>query len=97
MTMVRCYAINYEILTILALPLTSLPMAVTCIQFNPVDDDYFISGSLDAKVRIWNVPDRQVVDWSDSREMVTAASYTPDGQVPTRKRISSNFKYMSNL
>ncbi|KAG6401070.1 hypothetical protein SASPL_137915 [Salvia splendens] len=53
---------------------------VTCIQFNPVDDDYFISGSLDAKVRIWNVPDRQVVDWSDSREMVTAASYTPDGQ-----------------
>ena len=58
-------------------------MTVTCIQFNPVDDDYFISGSLDAKVRIWNVPDRQVVDWSDSREMVTAASYTPDGQVPT--------------
>ncbi|KAL1539512.1 WD repeat-containing protein 44-like isoform X1 [Salvia divinorum] len=53
---------------------------VTCIQFNPVDDNYFISGSLDAKVRIWNVPDRQVVDWSDFREMVTAASYTPDGQ-----------------
>ncbi|XP_047956713.1 WD repeat-containing protein 44-like isoform X2 [Salvia hispanica] len=47
---------------------------------NDYDDDYFISGSLDAKVRIWNVPDRQVVDWSDSREMVTAASYTPDGQ-----------------
>ncbi|OEL27932.1 WD repeat-containing protein 44 [Dichanthelium oligosanthes] len=53
---------------------------VTCIQFNPVDDRYFISGSLDAKVRIWSIPDRQVVDWTDLNEMVTAASYTPDGQ-----------------
>ncbi|PIA30656.1 hypothetical protein AQUCO_05400035v1, partial [Aquilegia coerulea] len=53
---------------------------VTCIQFNPIDDRYFISGSLDAKVRIWSIPDRQVVDWNDLHEMVTAASYTPDGQ-----------------
>ncbi|XP_068662553.1 uncharacterized protein [Aristolochia californica] len=53
---------------------------VTCIQFNPVDDRYFISGSLDAKVRIWSIPDHQVVDWSDLHEMVTAACYTPDGQ-----------------
>ncbi|RCV37434.1 hypothetical protein SETIT_8G062400v2 [Setaria italica] len=53
---------------------------VTCVQFNPVDDGYFISGSLDCKVRIWSVPDRQVVDWSDVSDMVTAACYTPDGQ-----------------
>jgi WD40 repeat protein len=56
-------------------------MAVTCIQFNPMDDDYFISGSLDAKVRMWNIPARLVVDWTDIHEMVTAVSYTPDGQV----------------
>lgn len=54
---------------------------VTCIQFNPMDDRFFISGSLDAKVRIWSVPDHQVVDWSDLHEMVTAACYAPDGQV----------------
>ncbi|CAL1385359.1 unnamed protein product [Linum trigynum] len=53
---------------------------VTCIQFNPVDDSYFISGSLDSKVRIWSIPDRQVVDWNDVHEIVTAACYTPDGQ-----------------
>ncbi|GER57261.1 WD-repeat protein [Striga asiatica] len=53
---------------------------VTCIQFNPVDEDYFMSGSLDGKVRIWNIPNRHVVDWMDLHEMVTAASYTPDGQ-----------------
>ncbi|KAK4776572.1 hypothetical protein SAY86_005260 [Trapa natans] len=53
---------------------------VTCIQFNPLDDRYFISGSLDSKVRIWSIPDRQVVDWADIHEMVTAACYTPDGE-----------------
>lgn len=58
-----------------------LGLTVTCIQFNPTDDDYFISGSLDAKVRIWNIPDRYVVDWTDIHEMVTSACYTPDGQV----------------
>lgn len=56
-------------------------LAVTCIHFNPVDDNYFISGSLDAKVRIWSVTNRQVVDWVDFHEMVTAACYAPDGQV----------------
>ncbi|XP_061369252.1 uncharacterized protein LOC133312115 [Gastrolobium bilobum] len=53
---------------------------VTCVQFNPMDDDYFISGSLDAKVRMWNISARLVVDWTDIHEMVTAVSYTPDGQ-----------------
>lgn len=55
--------------------------AVTCIQFNPLDDNYFISGSLDAKIRLWNIPVRQVVDWTDLHEMVTASSFTPDGLV----------------
>lgn len=55
--------------------------AVTCVQFNPVDDSYFLSGALDDKLRIWNIADHQVVDWIDLREMVTAVSYTPDGEV----------------
>ncbi|NP_001345786.1 uncharacterized protein LOC100193671 [Zea mays] len=54
---------------------------VTCIQFNPVDDNFFISGSLDEKVRIWSVRDRKIEDWNDLHEMVTAACYSPDGQV----------------
>uniref|UniRef100_A0A0A9D7E3 Uncharacterized protein n=1 Tax=Arundo donax TaxID=35708 RepID=A0A0A9D7E3_ARUDO len=53
---------------------------VTCIQFNPVDDRYFISGSLDQKVRIWSIPKHEIVDWVDLHEMVTAACYTPDGK-----------------
>lgn len=59
----------------------NLCVAVTCIHFNPVDDDHFISGSLDGKVRIWNISDRKVMDWTDLHEMVTATCYSPDGEV----------------
>ncbi|KAL4591341.1 hypothetical protein LXL04_004299 [Taraxacum kok-saghyz] len=54
--------------------------SANCAGINPVDERYFISGSLDSKVRIWSIPDHHVVDWNDMKEMVTAASYTPDGQ-----------------
>ncbi|XP_060203928.1 uncharacterized protein LOC132632112 isoform X2 [Lycium barbarum] len=53
---------------------------VTCIQFNPVNDEYFISGSIDGKVRIWAVNSGQVMDWTDIRDIVTAVSYRPDGK-----------------
>jgi WD40 repeat protein len=55
--------------------------AVTSVQFNPVDDDHFISGSIDGKVRIWSASQCQVVDWADARGIVTAVCYQPDGQV----------------
>ncbi|KAL0382454.1 UNVERIFIED_CONTAM: WD repeat-containing protein 44 [Sesamum calycinum] len=53
---------------------------VTCIQFNPVNDDYFISGSIDGKVRIWTIGGCRVVDWAETRDIITAVSYCPDGQ-----------------
>lgn len=53
---------------------------VTCIQFNHVDDNYFISGSIDGKVRIWTIPGYEVVDWTDIKEIVTAVCYQPDGK-----------------
>ncbi|XP_010245259.1 PREDICTED: transcription initiation factor TFIID subunit 5-like [Nelumbo nucifera] len=53
---------------------------VTCIQFNPLDDGYFISGSIDGKVRIWGVSDGRVVDWADVQDLVTAICYQPDAQ-----------------
>lgn len=68
-------------------------MPVTCIQFNPVDENYFISGSLDAKVRIWSIPNRQLVDWSDLREMITVICYTPDDQVTALKSSFSMKKF----
>ncbi|OVA06324.1 WD40 repeat [Macleaya cordata] len=53
---------------------------VTSVHFNPVDDNYFISGSIDGKVRIWAIPDCQVIDWTDVKEIVTAVCYRPNGQ-----------------
>ncbi|KAK1325598.1 hypothetical protein QJS10_CPA01g02460 [Acorus calamus] len=53
---------------------------VTCVQFNPVKEDYFISGSIDGKVRIWAIPGCRVVNWIDVKEIVTAVCYRPDGQ-----------------
>jgi len=55
--------------------------SVTCIQFNPADENYFISGSVDGKVRIWDIPRREVLDWTDVKEIVTAVCYRPDGKV----------------
>lgn len=54
---------------------------MTCVDFNPVDDNYFISGSIDGKVRIWEVHRHKVVDWTDIRDIVTAVCYRPDGKV----------------
>uniref|UniRef100_A0A7N0VM58 Uncharacterized protein n=1 Tax=Kalanchoe fedtschenkoi TaxID=63787 RepID=A0A7N0VM58_KALFE len=52
---------------------------VTSVQFNPENEDYFISGSIDGKVRIWEVQGCQVVDWTDTKEIITAVCYRPDG------------------
>lgn len=54
---------------------------VTCIQFNPVDENYFISGSIDGKVRIWGASEKRVVDWVDARDVTSAICYRPDGKV----------------
>ncbi|BAT79216.1 hypothetical protein LR48_Vigan04g135900 [Vigna angularis] len=53
---------------------------VTCIQFNPVDENFFISGCIDGKVRIWGIHEERVVDWADIRDVISAISYRPDGQ-----------------
>ncbi|MED6161854.1 hypothetical protein PIB30_064679 [Stylosanthes scabra] len=53
---------------------------VTCIQFNPVDENYFISGSIDCKVRVWGIREERVVDWADTRDVISAISYQPNGK-----------------
>lgn len=53
---------------------------VTALDFHPVDDRYFISGSIDGKVRVWNIPEFRVTDWADVHDMVTAAVFSRDGR-----------------
>ncbi|CAM8915816.1 unnamed protein product [Rhodiola kirilowii] len=66
---------------------------VTCIQFNPVDDKHFISGSIDGKVRIWDVSIGRVVDWVYAKDVVTAVCYKLDGQGFVVGSISGNCRF----
>ncbi|KAI9108718.1 hypothetical protein K1719_020365 [Acacia pycnantha] len=68
---------------------------VTCIQVNPVDGNYFISGSIDGKVRIWGVHEERVVDWADIHEVITAISYKPDGKGFVVGSISGTCRFYS--
>ena len=53
---------------------------VTAIDFHPTDDKLFVSGSIDGKVRLWNVPEQRVASWQDVHDMVTAVGYSRDGR-----------------
>ncbi|KAF8088617.1 hypothetical protein N665_0533s0004 [Sinapis alba] len=53
---------------------------VTSVQFNPVNENYFMSGSVDGKVRIWNISGCNVVDWADLKDIISAVCYRPDGK-----------------
>ncbi|CAH9071116.1 unnamed protein product [Cuscuta epithymum] len=53
---------------------------VTCIQFNPIDEDLFISGCIDGKARVWRVTDKRVAEWADIHDIVTAICYQPNGK-----------------
>ncbi|EXJ94519.1 hypothetical protein A1O1_02915 [Capronia coronata CBS 617.96] len=53
---------------------------VTSIQFHPRDDRFFLAGSLDAKLRLWSIPDKTVAYWAQVPDMVTAVAFTPDGK-----------------
>lgn len=53
---------------------------VPSIQFHPKDDRFFLAGSLDAKLRLWSIPDKSVAYSTTVPDMITAVSFTPDGK-----------------
>lgn len=53
---------------------------VASVAFHPTDDRYFISGGLDKKLRLWDITDGLVKEWSQAPDVITAVRYTPDGK-----------------
>ncbi|ESO05179.1 hypothetical protein HELRODRAFT_111180 [Helobdella robusta] len=56
---------------------------VTAISFHPKDDRYFLSGSLDGKLRLWNIPDKKVALWNEvagPTKLITAANFCLNGR-----------------
>lgn len=60
---------------------------MTSVQFNPINDNEFITGSIDGKVRLWRISDSRVFDWVDARHMVTSVCYQPDAKVINCKQL----------
>lgn len=57
---------------------------VTAITFHPRNDKYFLSGSLDCKLRLWNIPEKKVALWneigSEGCNLITAANFCSGGK-----------------
>ncbi|XP_064456199.1 WD repeat-containing protein 44-like [Ornithodoros turicata] len=56
---------------------------VTAIAFHPRDDRYFLSGSLDGKLRLWNIPDKKVALWNEldgQTKLITSANFCQNGK-----------------
>ncbi|CAM0870894.1 unnamed protein product [Alopecurus aequalis] len=63
---------------------------VTSVHFQPTSDNYFITGCIDGLVRIWDVRKCLVVDWANTKEIVTAVCYRPDGKGAVVGTITGN-------
>ena len=58
---------------------------VTDIRFfGSKDDRYFLSGSLDGKIRLWNIPDKKVTMWNElsgPSNLITTANFCHNGRL----------------
>jgi WD40 repeat protein len=54
---------------------------VTCVDFHPTNDSYFISGGFDLKLRCWSIPNGRVKAWAQCPDIITAAQYSPNGNL----------------
>jgi len=54
---------------------------VTSIVFHPIDDRFFLAGSLDSKLRLWSILDKSVAFWNEVPDLITAVAFTPDGRM----------------
>ncbi|KAL5675227.1 hypothetical protein ACJX0J_011358, partial [Zea mays] len=66
---------------------------VTCVQLNPTNENQFISGSIDGKIRVWDIPRCSVIDWVDIRDIITAVCYRPDGKGAVVGTITGNCRF----
>jgi WD40 repeat protein len=52
-----------------------------CTFLSIQEDRYFLSGSFDKKLRMWNIPEHRVVEWAQTANMITAACFSPNGKM----------------
>ena len=72
---VKLYHMDYQT----CLCTFSHPDCVSSVCFHPTDDQYFITGCLDGRVRVWSIQSKKVVWWHQLKVSVTAVGFTKDG------------------
>jgi WD40 repeat protein len=55
---------------------------VPSVVFHPKDDRFFLSGSIDCKMRLWSIPEKRVVSWVEtpSQQLITAVGFCRSGK-----------------
>lgn len=66
---------------------------VSTAQFHPHDDRYFVSGSLDGKLRLWNIPDKKVTMWNEVMSLPAKDSEQPTHGLITASAFVQNGKF----
>lgn len=55
---------------------------VTTISSDPNDENYFLSGSIDRKLRLWNLVDSKVVAWTGLPDCITSVGFSNSSTAP---------------
>lgn len=63
---------------------------VTSIAFHPKDDRFFLSGSLDCKLRLWNVSSHLAPSARSIADVSLALAQIPEKRVHVRSSLSSS-------
>uniref|UniRef100_A0A7S1KTR9 Anaphase-promoting complex subunit 4-like WD40 domain-containing protein n=1 Tax=Percolomonas cosmopolitus TaxID=63605 RepID=A0A7S1KTR9_9EUKA len=53
---------------------------VTSLAFHPEDDSLFVTGSFDEKLRLFNLRNRELVTFQDTKSMITALGFADNGK-----------------
>lgn len=53
---------------------------VTSVVFHPRDDRFFLSGSLDCRLRLWSVPSKCLHAWTELNQLITSVAFSSDGK-----------------
>ena len=52
---------------------------VTSVDFYPEEECYFLTGSMDKKLRVWSIPQGCVVKWIQAPSIITTVTFCPGG------------------
>lgn len=64
---------------------------VSSVRFHPFNDNYFASGTLDGRTRVWDIRNRKLLYWNEiPRESITALSFTRDASAIVVGTLSGN-------